>query len=145
MPPSLHQEGKDDWIRRASYRQRSCCWAVFSCSVVSNCDPTDCSPPGSSVHRDSPGKNTGVVCHALLWDLPNPGIKPRFPALQVDSSEPPGRPRNTGLGKLSLLQGFLLTQELDWYLLHCRRIHLSHWGGPGTRDWVSYPSSTGSS
>ena len=26
----------------------------------------DCSPPGSSVHGDSPGKNTGVGCHALL-------------------------------------------------------------------------------
>ena len=26
----------------------------------------DCSPPGSSVHGDSPGKNTGVACHALF-------------------------------------------------------------------------------
>ena len=26
----------------------------------------DCSPPGFSVHGDSPGKNTGVSCHALL-------------------------------------------------------------------------------
>ena len=36
----------------------------------------------------SPGKNTGVGCHALKWDLPDPGIKPVFPAataLQVDS------------------------------------------------------------
>ena len=30
------------------------------------CDPMDYSPPGSSVHEDSPGKNTGVGCHALL-------------------------------------------------------------------------------
>ena len=30
------------------------------------CDPMDCSPPGFSVHGDSPGKNTGVGCHALL-------------------------------------------------------------------------------
>ena len=29
------------------------------------CDPMDCSLPGSSVHGDSPGKNTGVGCHAL--------------------------------------------------------------------------------
>ena len=29
-------------------------------------DPVDCSPPGSSVHGGSPGKNTGVGCHALL-------------------------------------------------------------------------------
>ena len=26
--------------------------------------------PGSSVHGDSPGKNTGVSCHALLHTLP---------------------------------------------------------------------------
>ena len=30
------------------------------------CDPMDCSPPGSSVHGDSLGKDTGVGCHALL-------------------------------------------------------------------------------
>ena len=30
------------------------------------CDPMDCSPPGSSVHGVSPGKNTGVSGHALI-------------------------------------------------------------------------------
>ena len=30
------------------------------------CDPMDLSPPGSSILGDSPGKNTGVDCHALL-------------------------------------------------------------------------------
>ena len=30
------------------------------------CNPMDYSLPDSSVHRDSPGKNTGVGCHALL-------------------------------------------------------------------------------
>ena len=35
-------------------------------SCLSLCDPMDCSPPGSSVHRNSPGKKTGVGCHALL-------------------------------------------------------------------------------
>ena len=40
------------------------------------CGPMDCSPPGSSVHRDSLGKNTGVGCHALLQgNLPNSGIE----------------------------------------------------------------------
>ena len=33
------------------------------------CNPVDCSPPGSSVHGDSPGKNTGVGCHALLQEI----------------------------------------------------------------------------
>ena len=35
-------------------------------SCLTLCDPMDCSPPGSSVHGDSPGKDTGVGCHALL-------------------------------------------------------------------------------
>ena len=30
------------------------------------CDTIDCSSPGTSVHGDSPGKNAGVGCHALL-------------------------------------------------------------------------------
>ena len=52
----------------------------------------DCGLPDSSVYQDSPGKNTGVGSHSLL-DLPDPGIKPRSPALQADSlsSEPPGK------------------------------------------------------
>ena len=41
-----------------------------------------------------------------LGDLPNPEIEPRSPALQVGSlpSQPPGKPKNTGVGGLSLLQ-----------------------------------------
>ena len=39
-------------------------------SYLTLCDPMDCSPPGSSVHGiDSPGKNTGVGCHALLQGI----------------------------------------------------------------------------
>ena len=32
-------------------------------------DPVDRSPPGSSVHGDFPGKNTGVGCHFLLQGI----------------------------------------------------------------------------
>ena len=48
-------------------------------------------------------------------DLPNPGIESRSPALQADSllSEPPGKPMNTEVGSLSLLQGIFPTQELN--------------------------------
>ena len=46
----------------------------------------DCSWPGTSVHGDSPGKNTGVGCLVLLQGIfPTPGIKPRSPAVQGDS------------------------------------------------------------
>ena len=45
-------------------------------SGVRLCDAMDCSPPGSSVHGDSLGKNTGVGGHALLQGvLPDPGIE----------------------------------------------------------------------
>jgi len=37
----------------------------------------DCSLPGSSVYGDSPGKNTGVGCHALLQEIfPTQGLNP---------------------------------------------------------------------
>ena len=39
-------------------------------SVMSNSlQPLDCNLPGTSVHGDSPGKNTGVGCHALLQGI----------------------------------------------------------------------------
>ena len=49
-------------------------------------------------------------------DLPGPGIKPRSPSLQADSlrPEPPGKPKNTGVVSLSLLQGIFPTQESNW-------------------------------
>ena len=62
------------------------CLATPSCPTLH--DPLDCSPS-------------------------NPGIEPRPPALQVDSlpSEPPGKPKNTGVGSPFLLQGNFPTQE----------------------------------
>ena len=45
-------------------------------------------------------------------DLPNPGSKLRSPMFQADSlpSESPGKPKNTGVDSLSLLQGIFPTQ-----------------------------------
>ena len=48
------------------------------CSTL--CNSMDCSLPGSSVHGDSPGKNTGVGCHALLQGIfPTQESNPGFP------------------------------------------------------------------
>jgi len=78
---------------------------------------------------DSPGKNTGVGCHALLQGIfptqgSNPGIKLRSLSCWhiLYNLNPPGKPKNTGVGSLSLLQGIFLTQELKWGLLYCRWI-----------------------
>ena len=74
------------------------------------------------------------VAMSSSWDLPNPGITPRSPTLQADSSlsEPPGKPKNPGVGSLPLLQGTFPTQGSNWGLLHCRWVlyHLSHPGSP---------------
>ena len=67
-------------------------------------------------------------------DLPNPGIKPRSPALQVDSlpSEPPEKPKNTRGGSLTFFQKIFLIQEPNQCLLHCGWIlyQLSYLGNP---------------
>ena len=59
------------------------------------------------------------------------------PALQADSllSESPGKPKNTKVGSLYLLQGILPTQESNWGLLHCRQIlyQLSYQGNPKSK------------
>ena len=56
------------------------CWAKLlqSCPILHN--SMDCSPPGSSVHEDSPGKNTGVGCRFLLQGIfPTQGLDPSLP------------------------------------------------------------------
>ena len=56
-----------------------CCAQSFS-RPPDLCDTTDCHPPGSSVHGDSPGKNTRVGCHALLQGIfPTQGLNPSLP------------------------------------------------------------------
>ena len=58
------------------------------------CGPVDCSPPGFSVHGFSRQEYWSGWPFPSPGDLPNPGIEPRFPALQADAltSEPPGKP-----------------------------------------------------
>ena len=52
-----------------------CMSVTQSCLIL--CDPMDSSPPGSSVHGDSPGKNTGVGSHSRLQGIfPTQGLNP---------------------------------------------------------------------
>ena len=75
-------------------------------------------------------------------DLSNPATEPRSPTLQADSlpAELPGKPKNTGVGSLSLLQGIFPTQESNQDLLHCRRIlyQLSYEGSPKGKTVLKY-------
>jgi len=94
-----------------------------SCPTL--CHPMNYSPPGSSAHGIFQTRILEWVAMPFSRDLPNPGIESMSPALQTDSllSEPPGKPKNTGVGSLfPLLQGIFLPQESNQGLLHCRRI-----------------------
>ena len=87
------------------------CFVTQLCQIL--CDLMDCSLPGSSVLGDSPGKNTGVGCHALLQGIfPTQGSNPDLPhgSRFFLLSETPGKPKNPRVGSLSLLQKIFLTQ-----------------------------------
>ena len=94
-----------------------------------------------------PGSSVPEILQQNYWSqlpcpspgaLSNPGIKSRSPTLQADSlpSEPAGKPKNTGVGCHSLLQGIFPTQGLNPGLLHSRRILylLSQQGSP----WINW-------
>ena len=63
-----------------------------SCQILSN--PMDCSPPGSSVPGDSPGKTIGVAGCALPQGIFPTQDRTQVSHIAADSllSEPPGKP-----------------------------------------------------
>ena len=68
--------------------KRECVLVTQSCPTL--CDPMNCSPPGSSVHGDSLGKNTGVGSHSLLQRIfLTQGSNPSLPQEGFLPSEPP--------------------------------------------------------
>ena len=129
--------------------------AVLVLSLVSQCCltlccPMDCSSPGSLCLWGFSTQEywSGLPCPPL-WDLPNPGIKTRFPTLQADSlpSEPQEKLKNTGMGCHPLFQGIIPNQGSNPGLPHCRLIlyHLSHQGSLRILECIAYPFLRGSS
>ena len=93
----------------------------------------DCSPPGSSVHGDSPGKNTGMGCHALLQGIfPTQGLNPGLPHCRqiLYHLSHWGSPRILEWVAYSLPRGNFLTQESNQGLLHWILYQLSYLGSP---------------
>ena len=97
--------------------------------VTKSC-PTLCDPMDYTVH----GILQARILEWVAFPFSRGSSQPRSPALQVNSlwAEPQGKPRNTGVGSLSLLQQIFPTQESNWGLLHCRQIvyQLSYQGSP---------------
>ena len=64
------------WLNDLHYTSWKNCSVVQSCPIL--CDPMNCSPPGSSVHGNSPYGEywSGLPC-PFPGNLPNPGIESR--------------------------------------------------------------------
>ena len=99
-------------------------------------------------HQGSP-RILEWVAYLFSSGSSDPGIELGSPALQADSlpAEPPGKPKNTRVGRLSFLQRTFQSQESNGLLPHCRQIlyQLSHQGSPRILEWVAYPFSSRSS
>ena len=115
-----------------------------NCPMCPQAESESCSVVSDSWHPTHGLYSTvnGILqARILQWvafpspgDLPKAGIEPRSPSLQEDSlpAEPLGKPKNTGVGSLSLLQQIFPTQEPNRGLLHCRWIlyQMSYQGSP---------------
>ena len=95
---------------------------------------TLCESKDYTVHGILQAKILEWVAFPFSRGSSHPGIESRSPALRADSlpAEPPGKPKNTVVGSLSLLQWIFPSQESNRGLLHCRRIlyQLSYEGSP---------------
>ena len=89
-------------------------WVSESRSVFSSLFQTLCDPMDYIVHGILQTRILEWVAFPFSRGSSNPGIEPGSPTLQVDSlpAEPQGKPKNTGVGSLSLHQSIFLTQEL---------------------------------
>ena len=97
--------------------------------VAQSC-PTVCDPTDYTVH----GMLWARILEWVAFPFSRGSSQPRSPTLHADSlpAEPQGKPKNSGVGNLSLLQGIFAIQESNRGLLHCRWIfyQLSYHGSP---------------
>ena len=114
------------------YMYICCAQALRSCPTL--CDPLDRSPPGSSVRGILQAGILEWVAIPFSRGSSRPRDRTQVSRMQADSlpAEPLGKPKSTGVGSLSLLQGIIPTQESNRGLLHCRQIlyQLSYQGSP---------------
>ena len=126
------------YLQTFSYTSLHCFYMMLSLSITMLC----CATLSRSVMSDCLRPH-GLQPTSLLWSrgilqarilewvaMPSSNVssksrdQTRSPTLQVDSlpSKPPGKPKNTGVGSLSSLQGIFPIQKLNQGLLHCRQI-----------------------
>ena len=109
-------------------------WCISHSQKVTQLCLTLCDPTDRIVHGILQARILEWVAFPFSRGSSNPGIEPRSPTLQEYSlpAEAQGKPRNTGVGSLPLLEGIFSIQESNQGLLHCRQIlyQLSYQGSP---------------
>ena len=104
-----------------------------SCPTL--CDPVDSSLPGSSNHGDSPGKNTGVGCHALLQGIfPTQGSNPCLLCL-LHWQVPMCQCATSATWEALLIEGAIATRSRFSFLREQAFLHLNTWA-PGSHVWA---------
>ena len=101
----------------------ACVHAQLIWSCLTLCDPMDCSPPGSSVNGDSPGKNTIVGCHDFLHGIfPTQGSNSGLPHQRwiLYHLSYQGSPRILDWAAYPFSRGIFLTWKSNLGLLHYR-------------------------
>ena len=95
-------------LRNSSKHKRKVKWSENHSGVFNSLQPVD-----YTVHGILQARVLELVTFPFSRGFSQPGIEPRSPALQADSlpDEPQGKPKNTRVGSLSLLQGIFSTQE----------------------------------
>ena len=96
---SIDNSFKKMWYKRLfTYFCVCFVYVLITQSCPTLCDPTVCNLPGSSVHGILQERTLKWVVITFSWYLPDPGIKPRSPALQADClpSEPQRSSQKSG-------------------------------------------------
>ena len=109
----------DKWIIKVMYSFSESESEI--CSVLSD----SLRPHGIYSPWNSPGQKMSGLPFPSPGDIPNPGIKPGSPTLQVDSlpSEPPGKPKLPGRPKQLMV---CLTQKHRIKIHQSQHRHLLH-------------------
>ena len=122
-------DGAHIFLNYADLKVTSLLWHFFwwfsHKAVSDSCDPVDYSPPGSSVHGISPGKNTGMGCHFPLQVIfPNQGSNSSLLHWQADSL-----PLSHRISKVNRLHistplhfdsfTFIITKDRNVFTLQC--------------------------
>ena len=133
------------------WKDAQCCYLLKVKVKVTQSCPALCDPMDYIVHGILQARILEGVAFPFSRGSSQPRDRTQSLAWQVDSlpAEPPGKPKNTGVGSLSLLQRIFPTQESNWGLLHGRWIlyqlsyrgsPVNHWGNAQNHKEIPLPN-----